>query len=514
MNVNLNNGFFKRLSPWIAYLIPLFFLTFAISDIPGPNGDEINFLSAPYIILSGEKPADIHFYTGRLYHYILFCMYTLFGDNLTVLRLFSVFMNVLCLFIGAKIIKELKPGDFNSTLFILILGTSPFFIAFSRYANESTTLNPLLMALGTWLYLKSLSCKGAKLYMTATLAGSAFAFGVFNHIIAVVFPLGVLLSLIIFFPKSVFKSAVSVTAGMSFILLLLIKFFTLFTDQETFGTANLYLNAKPVTLSSIIDIFYIIFRLFDGYYVYERFVGFSMITVIPYGSMIFFMIFFIRFFLQRGEGDLKRDYSLLTSLLFVVLFTIIIIPNFSLRFYLLALCMIPFIIVILHASIRSRILKKISLTLISILILGNITYVTVNYFISFSKTGGKPNVFKLGNFLIETSNHFLETRTIYNQLKSNHIDTLYTDIFLSRPLNYYDREERRFKIITANLDEIEEMDKDTAILFYSNSGIEMDTIDIKKRTLGGVELFRFKKQDGYDRRFIVYVYEERNDTEG
>ena len=88
-------------------------------------------------------------------------------------------------------------------------------------------------------------------------------------------------------------------------------------------------------------------------------------------------------------------------------------------------------------------MKRLAAGLLAAVIALDLTYVLVDFHVAFARTGGRPAVFPLGSRLDETSDHFMRTDRLYQQLADRRVQGVLADHFLATTLAYHELVEGR-----------------------------------------------------------------------
>jgi hypothetical protein len=150
-----------------------------------------------------------------------------------------------------------------------------------------------------------------------------------------------------------------------------------------------------------------------------------------------------------------------------------------------------------------------------ILILGNVAYVATNYYYGFASTGGVPSVFPLGKQRIETSNDFVRSDTLVEQLIGRGVAVVVAkDSIVVSLLAYHwlAASEQRFSGLIVPPGALPEPSPELATvpaaLVYHNGLMTVSSsraYDPRGTDVLMVGSERFVRDDSFDPHFLVYL---------
>lgn len=484
---------------WIAALALALTAAF-VNTLPGLNGDEAWVLLRVREIAGGDRPTGgMSSYTGVLHAYLLWPLCRLFGYRVVVLRLFSATCNVAALMFLMRTIRRLYGGQ-QAIIAGLLVATAPAFVCFARFGVEITALTFLFAALGSWLVVRALASPGRQAPL-AVAAGLAFGLGAYNHVLAVTMPFAIGVGCLVVYRGAFVRHPVTRWATLGVALGLVPRALQALAGvpgvERGFLVAGLRsswrdLPAVPRVLAGVLD----------GDLVYQRFVGGRVVPVLPYLVAALVVLAFLR--LRPGTPRVApRERALLVALGVLLLATVAITPRLSLRYFLL-----PALggIVLLARLQRGRV--------VALVAAANLTYLGVDYFFAFARSGGALSHFSLGSRLVETSDHFVRTDRLWRELRARGVEAVLGDNFIVWPLEVEARAEGApvelylGPPVAALPADARHLKKRTAVVFYAgptfiHGGLE-DPPATDELLAGEV---RFRRQAGFDPHFLVYIAE-------
>jgi len=503
-------------------LFSFFVITVFIDVIPGIHLDECwRFYSVKKIAKGIHSLNGMNSYSGSLYQYLLWPFFEFLGYKVLVLRMVSASFNVLALFLAMRLIKIFFPEDKSNYLWLgLLLGTFPAFVTCSRFAIENTTLNLLLTFLGLFYLVKAvqaLTVKGEVFY--AFFSGLFLGIAAYNHIIAVTVPFSLFLSLLIIYRKDFFSRKVVLFMNM----LGLVIGISPRIYGMLIGIGNAASQSKLNTVKSLnwlADLNYLpqlLCSLWDGSILYLRFCGEIILPVFPYISVALLFLFISACFISKKDLLNKKIFLLLLFPLLATVLKTVITPSLCLRYFFIGLTAVPFYLVCFSAPLRAHSKRVFQVTGRGILILIiclNCMYLSINYFYSFGKNGGRSSFFNLGERLTETSNHFMRSDRLYKQLLKKGVSQVIGSNFIVFPLGSYDLEKQYLDLKIQSETELpvlteKDLFKKTALVFFNGNLREgfANIFKAKERKSFSHNSIYYRFDPSFDQNFTVFILE-------
>ncbi len=454
----------KALFPpiFFSFLASLLLLTF-LGTIPGLHGDEAWYGVCANNILHGHRPiVGMNNYTGSIHQYIIALLFKFFGCKVSVLRFFTAFSFIICSFLYYFIIKRL----FDKSLAILstlILVSLPFFTTNGRIALEQFALNPLLALISIFLLLTS-SDKGCQIkFFFLFFSGVCLGLGTWNHVIFITLPITLLIIAIVFYGKTIFLSAINYSLIFGFIIAFLPRIVLHSLPDFTHSPGGILLR--------ICEWPALLFEIAHGDILFQRYSG---EVIMPSANIVFFLsalglMMMIKKYFMRKNVKAEIQTIMFTFILFTT--TLVICPGNSDRYMLLILFTIPIYAAFPFSELLKRTnIKKITIFVFCAFICLQLIRTSVNYFASQIHSHGKTSSFLLGS-MPETSNHFIDTQKLYQQLISYNAKYVSAEFFIAAPLHFYDLQQERIPFVSdINFDpnfSKEEDGEPTFLVFYS-----------------------------------------------
>jgi hypothetical protein len=424
--------------------------------VPGLHHDEAWMFLRVKDISRGMRPAfGMTDYTGALLHYVLWPVFGLFGYSDTLLRILAGLINVGALFLAVRVFQALSGRNRFGGWFGWLLCTFPAFVMYSRYPIEVTVLGPCFCFAGLLLLIKarSTSGKGEKRGIVLAILGGMFlGLNMYNHIIAATIPFSLFLSLFLVYRSAFLRSRLTWFSLLGIFLGYLPRIVLFFvyprTGEPASGDLFAFASKDWAFLPRVLS------GMWDGRLLYQRFVGENFLPVVPYISFVFLGILLARLALARRIPFTKLDRSVLLCWVTLILAITMISNHLSLRYFIMPVYLVPFLIAWLAAPFLDRleangIRRWIPFVLGGVVLL-NCCYLGSNYYYAFLRSGGTISYFRLGKNFIEKSNHFLRTDRLYDQLTAKGIRIVFTEGFIEKPLAAYDVEKSALKFINTD----------------------------------------------------------------
>jgi hypothetical protein len=378
----------------------------------------------------------------------------------------------------------------------------------SRFAVEITSVNLLLSSAGFFFIIKAFNTRKESNRIYPFLSGLSFGLASYNHLLSILPVASFGPALLIFYGKNFFKNKILKFTLLGFILGFAPRIASLILTSEL-AINNMFMPAA--ILKDIPHLIQISIGMIDGNLIFLRFTGENLIPLLPYFSSTLAIFLWIRFALIKEKIN-KTDKIILTGSFIMIILLIIISPRFSIRYFLIPILFVPYLLTRLSYSLRERgnaALKKVSIILTSVVIALNIFYLTVNYFVSFIKSGGKTTEFQVGERLVETSAHFVLTDRLYKELINKQIKFIVGDAAIIMPVFYHDPDK---KITGATPHLLENPSplllKDSNIIFSEKSAqIYYNPVDLPNSIYykHNKKIVTYKRDFSFDPNFAVFV---------
>jgi hypothetical protein len=424
----------------------LFLRIFLLNRVPGLNGDEGMAGIRSFQILKGYIGLDgLVPYTGGLFEYAIALFLALFGNTLIGLRLFPVLMGVLTIVV---VYANFRKDHDDSLAFwgAMALGSSPMMVCYNRFAIDNY---PFLFSLPI-LSLILLDKSRERAFL---LIPGFFLLGllVWCHFLGV----AVLLPLLFLFPliqkggQHVPWRNIAIGSVVA-LLPIALRVKEILRNWELLIPSGYSVSPLKSILSipqAIPNLLWIGYRIMDGTFIFYRFTGELALASIPFAP-------FLALGALLTAGWMK--VSLVTRLTFLIYGGILIVIQLLAPYYSIRYLVIPHLILYYMAirwvceavANRGR-LRIVALVALAVITGYQILQLGVNYFYTFSRTGGQPVLFPLDLHQrhYENSVHLMENRSLYNRLCEAMGDTasarrLFLDPNLAYAMGFYDPKKR------------------------------------------------------------------------
>lgn len=497
------------------------------STLPGLHGDEAWVLLRSAEIQAGERPlSGMNYYTGALHQYLVALISVVGGPSIPSSRLLSGATNMLALLAMMNIVRRLHPGQSTWLWTGLFTGTSIPFVLFSRFATEITSLSPCLIYGGLFFIQRGFQERTRAAFLLTGIGAILLGLSVYNHMAAAGTVAGVYAGLVLFLGGRFFRDArgyILVLGGIVGLFPRVVQI--IFLPGTSFGPVDgLMQNLVSGSLEEVLSLPFILLGMLDGGILFQRFTGATTLPVLPIFSGV--LVLFCVLHLFMGFRIPKRsDVALIFGVLVALIMTTIISPRLSLRYFHAEALVLTYMAARMGVSLMARsqrsrkrpgIVKGLhALTLFAMLTVAasQIVYVAVNYFYTIHSVGAQTSVFPIGLRLKETSNHFIRTDGLYEQLVSRGVRTVAADGLIILPLRYYDRKVRQLHLLS--LDDAStknELAKQSAgkaaFVFYNGPtayGVDQ-VVDRRDATSVRVENRKFLLAHGFEPKFLVFLY--------
>ena len=515
-------------------LMGLLMLLVGLGQIPGLHDDEAWLIHTAARLHQGARPlSGMNQYTGALQVYLLWPLMEVWGFRVEVVRAVAAVCGALCMLLCMLLYRALR-DDGRSIWVGMLLVSSPSAVAFFRFGVEITTVVPLLQLAALLLLTRAVAREGAAartidgaaapvavtgspVELRALAAGLLLGLAAYTHIIALCLPLALALALLTrsrgLNHRVAWQVAAGFVAGFAPRLLQLGSLGAVWTDSRMADSSpgQLLLDAlwSPVLLAG----------MWDGDLIYQRFAGGCWLPVAPHATAALLGLALWRGALAlRGHAPPGRADGLLAlgSLLYLALL-LLVSPALSLRYFSLLLLLLPLSLVWLAGPImdRGRGSRQVVQGVLCAVVLLNGLYLAGNYFFAFSRSGGSPALFPLGQRLTETSNHFLRTDLLYTQLTGQGVDLVMGTHFIIGPLGAHDLPRARLR-----LEEFQPGEQvpapppgvapqKTALVYYAGPMVRKGKVfDLRPRSAVVAGGRRFLRAPFFDRNFLVFIHEQ------
>jgi hypothetical protein len=426
-----------------------------------------------------------------------------------------------------KLVRAMHPEDDGWLWMLLLTATSAPFVLFSRFATEITALAPVLIFGGLRaLQLGWFGTTARARVAWSACGGALLGLAVYNHMAAAGNVAGICVGLVVYQGWHLGWRCLTDTRGYAFLAGLSLGVLPRILQIVNLGGRQqgpLGRLAETWSTGPAADLAHLpglLLGMVDGDLLYQRFVGGSLLWVMPTFSGALLLLVLLRGYL--GAFRVQSGYvALATGLLVSVAFTTLIAPTLALRYFEVPVLLMLYCLVRLakscqvSARLQSRpaLVQRAVTLLLSCVVVSQVVYVTVNYFYAHRTTGGQVSVFALGTRLKETSNHFIRSDRLYAELVARNVRAVFADNLVRWPLDYYDGE--RATLETAEIWELERIvvpnDALSAIVAYngptSYSGKEV--VDLSARGELFIGNSRFTRATGFDAHFLVWLHDPR-----
>jgi 4-amino-4-deoxy-L-arabinose transferase-like glycosyltransferase len=434
----------------VSLLIAGFLLLFSLNSIPGLHGDEAWVGTQAYDIIHGGRPAlGMNGYTGPAHEYLAAFFLYLFGAHVWSLRLFGVLSSLAA--VGFYFFDlHLLFGRRIAAIATLLLVTMPFFVGFQRIANEVFMLNPLLSLTVIALSLKAPGqptvIRKLGFYF---LSGVLLGLGLWTHFIFISFIFS--LACVAFFRKG-FSFLISSSLYATFagsVAGLVPRIIHQVRSHEplgqSLGSSGNFHDFFSALLERVKTWPSSFLQVVNGDFIFERFSGLQLVKMPGYLGFVTILagIGVLVFLVTRSRAHRSARRSLVIFSFLLMLSTLLISPRTSDRYFLLILYLVPIFIAIFFRDLlllarkkKVKLAKPCLYGAIILLMALNLFRIGVNYFYSFSESGGRISLLWFGGYA-ETSNHYINTQYLYDFLSSQNASLVCAEFLISQPLEFY-----------------------------------------------------------------------------
>jgi hypothetical protein len=188
-------------------------------------------------------------------------------------------------------------------------------------------------------------------------------------------------------------------------------FFTLASLLPSLQELRSDLAVLPGLLASIVD----------GGVMFQRFTGERLVPVIPYFSVALLGLGAASLWRVRRQRINRIDRAMLVAWLAMPITPLLIAPYLALGYLAFTTLVAPYALVRFamppeHGAAASPVYRRIGRLVIVAVLTIQVGYIGVDYFWAFARSGGRPSRFDLGMRLVETSDDFIRTQRLYQQL--------------------------------------------------------------------------------------------------
>jgi hypothetical protein len=363
---------------------------------------------------------------GALQEYLFALCYRLFGINVLSIRLPFAVMNILAVLFTYLFVKRLYNESAGLTC-ALMLSVYPWFVIFLRLAWPPSTI-PFVTMLT--LYLLSVERRAARFFAGAIVGMACYDYQFF-----------ICLPVVLLILYAIYHRGVNISRSSLIVILLgaligyVPKIICLFCYGDSWSSGTID-SVPAITKKAVVCIPFFL-RIMDGSFLFLKTTGRVAFPVISLNSLILIASMYL---LTKSRSRIDRP--LVVSLL--VFYGLIIIPMTltSIRYFTFMMLVASLIsglgvyhLIQKHTKLGSNVL---------VLFVGmNLFYITVNFFIEYYRTGGRPTTIEAGNYL-EVSHVHMRTDVLYNALDTSVPVVVIPSPFISNNLKFYDLNERHF----------------------------------------------------------------------
>ncbi|HEY0706357.1 MAG TPA: glycosyltransferase family 39 protein [Polyangia bacterium] len=457
-----------------------------LSRIPGVNADEAWVLERVRELAQGARPWNgMTFYVAAIHQYLVWPCVSLFGEHPFAIRLPGAVLNVAAVGLIAATARQIwgaRTGLFAG----LLIATAPFLVTHARFGIEVPALSPFYaaVAFATLGRLRPTGfARGARplprTYLLAWLGGVGLGALAYNHIVLLPVPIAIGLTMLFAGQARVVASPITLMALLGFLFGCSPRLYDIMQP----GMLKLWLSQGKSSgwPADILPMFGLLLGAWDGRILYQRFAGGSALFVLPYPALAFLALLVLRVRAVRAArvpatgpvrfaGFSRTEGFVVVALVIAAVLTTRIAPHLSIRYAVVLHVSLP---VLLAAFARSLLqgdahTRRPAVAILVAVIALNVAYLAVNFFAPFLRAGGGLSVFRIGNRLIETSNHFAREDELYARLRARGVTRVDADIFIVRPLQMWDRDRvLRYGEVEPALNAPGRALERTAVIFYN-----------------------------------------------
>ena len=421
------------------YLLGLFWWSRDLALLPGLHADEAwVFLRTDF-----SEGSGMNAYTSGLYGTSLNLFFGLFGKGIFQLRLFGLLLNFVALGFALALLRRLYVEKELLLAFSVLTLSSPAFGIFSRMAFELTALLPLFLWAGAFCIVSGWQQKTSRALVQLLVGGFLFGLAAHTHLLA----LSVVVSLFVAC-LSVYRRAIFVRS-LGFCLLgfvggFLQRLLALFGSKESGAVVDVVVGqwGDVVFYQDLLALPFVLGEVLDGTLLYLRTTGGIILPVLPVAALLLFLGFWL---LWKNRQDItfsRSDAVLVLTFLLLPLSMRCLAGNTSLRYFVFSAQLFPIILLLVFrgaGAFRAGFPMRRALFFgVGLCVMMQVATVETNYFMGHRETGGGHRLFSLGAVLRETSSHFVDTKSLYNELRQAGVRKVSSNYFIAESLKALD----------------------------------------------------------------------------
>lgn len=436
----------KNLAPLLISLaIAVLVLVPFLGTIPGLNGDEAWAGVRAHEILGGRRPmVGMTWYAGPVQQYLMAPGLAEFGFRVSTLRLFTVVNSLVFVILYYSIARRLFDAR-AAGLSVLCLVTLPAFAAYGRPAYEVFALNPVLAAAAISLLLHARERPPLVRSAFWLFAGVCLGLGTWNHLIFLSVPCALLVCACSSHRFGILWEPSLYFVGYGLALALAPRLYFEFSGADRMairlpgleggdflGLLFQRLREWPLLLAQMVH----------GDPAYRRFAGEVKVSLPEPGwfALAGGVVAHLR---KHGPrcGMPGIQVSLFASSLFFA--TLFLCPKNSDRYFLLIVYCFPvFVGLSFSKMLALAAWRRWVAAFLVVYLTAQLGRTGINYFGSQLRSHGRVSAFQFGSEP-ETSNSYIRTDELYNQLARLGATRIYAEFFIAMPLRFYDLEAKR-----------------------------------------------------------------------
>jgi hypothetical protein len=326
-----------------------------------------------------------------------------------------------------------------------VVGTAPVFVILARFGVEIISLGRLLVIAGLWAFARA--ARASPRYAAAFGCGGGVLWGlaIYNHAIALAVPPAACAAFLALRRGRLSwrrdRVVAFALAGLAFGLL---PRLLAWRDLNRISRLDFAARATSFTfIGDLPDLPGVLSAIWDGSALFARFVGRCELPVPPYPLIFLSALIVALWHGKRLRATLGAARGALVAWIVLTALVLVAAPSLALRYFelpVLGLCML-----LVLAAQRLGDAAWVRYGLAGVVAL-NVLFVVCNYHIPLATKGASASTFPLGSRLIETSNHFLRTDSLYQALVEHGAGTVLTEAFIAWPLQVYDWRARRLNV--------------------------------------------------------------------
>jgi 4-amino-4-deoxy-L-arabinose transferase-like glycosyltransferase len=421
----------------LALLISALMVFLWLNSVPGLHADEAFVGIRAHDIIQGERPIlGMNGYTGSIHQYFAALSLSLFGFQVWALRAFGALMAVISVFLYYLCVKRLSDARFAS-LSALILATMPFFVGFSRIANEVFMLNPVLCLGATYLLLTADEYSLQTRRVFYFYAGILMGIGIWTHVIFLSFATAVLIAALFRRKLELFTSSPFYFVITGALISLSPRIYYQLSSHDSLKASFRLSDFLKDFLSGVGSRFHewpsVFLHVLHGDEIFQRFTGAILFNPLNLSACLWIASFIFIVVGAVKKGARSIEALLLAFTIPLMITTLIMSPGNAERYLLLPLYSTPVFIAFLFWRLLDG--KKFYAAII-LFTCFQLSLIGVDYFHSFLQTGGQNSLFDLGE-QEETSNHYINTKDLFLKLNKLDATQICSEFFIAEPLKFY-----------------------------------------------------------------------------